>query len=214
MAGVTTNGLGLAANNLGFDNQNVGAATQKITRDANGLDVVLPTGDDLGVTINSVLEYTMDATSLDVNTNTIKGSMGCADGDMLKYVSGTDTWTCETVTVAIPIIIDGGGATITTGIKGDIEVPFDCTITQWTALGDQTGSIVVDVWKDTYANYPPTVADTIAGSEKPTISSAVKGQDTSLTTWTTAVTVGDTIRYNVDSVTSIQRVTVNLWCDR
>lgn len=106
------------------------------------------------------------------------------------------------------ITIDGGGQAITTGVKGDIVVPFDCTIQGWTLFGDTTGSIVIDVWKDSYANFPPTVDDSIAGSEKPTISSSTKGQDLSLTTWTLPVTAGDVLRFNVDSCTSITKATL------
>lgn len=111
---------------------------------------------------------------------------------------------------ALEFVIDGGGATLTTGIKGDLEIPFACTITQWTLLADQSGSVVVDIWKDTYANYPPTVADTITASAKPTITSSTKGQSSTLTGWTTSVSAGDTIRFNIDSVTTIQRVTISL----
>lgn len=111
---------------------------------------------------------------------------------------------------AIQFLIDGGGSAITTGVKGDVEVPFDCAVTGWTILGDQSGSIVVDVWKDTYANFPPTVADTIAGSEKPTLSSASKNQDLSLTTWTTTLSKGDILRFNVSSASTVTRVTVIL----
>lgn len=106
------------------------------------------------------------------------------------------------------ITIDGGGSAITTGVKGYVTVPYTGTITQWTLLADQSGSIVIDVWKDTYANYPPTVADTIAGSEKPTLSSATKNQDTNLTTWTTAVTAGDVVGFKVDSASTVTRVTL------
>ena len=78
-----------------------------------------------------------------------------------------------------------------------------------TLLADQTGSIVVDIWKDTYANYPPTVADTIVlTGTKPTLSTAVKYQDLNLTSWNVTVTAGDTIRYNVDSATTVTRVLV------
>jgi hypothetical protein len=101
--------------------------------------------------------------------------------------------------------IDGSGAVIATGIQGDIRIPFGCTITGAYLLADQTGSIVIDLWKDTYANFPPTVADTITASAKPTISSDVKASDTTLTGWTTTVTAGDIIRINVDSCTTIQR---------
>jgi hypothetical protein len=107
-------------------------------------------------------------------------------------------------------VIDGGGATITTGVKGDITVDFPCTINQWTLLADQSGSIVVDLWKDTYANFPPVVGDVITASAKPTITTATKGQSSTLTGWTTAIAAGDVIRFNVNSVTSIQRVTVAL----
>ena len=112
--------------------------------------------------------------------------------------------------VDITYVIDGGGSAITTGEKGHLEVSFDAIILGWTLLADQSGSIVVDVWKDTYANFPPTVADTIAGSEKPTLSAAVKNQDLALTTWTTAITAGDILAFKVDSAATVQRVTLAL----
>lgn len=117
-------------------------------------------------------------------------------------------------TVAIPFMIDGGGAVLTTGLKGVLEIPFSCTITGWTILGDQSGSIVVDVWKDSYANYPPVVGDSIAGTEKPTLASAVKNQDLTLTTWGTSIAAGDILAFNVDSVTTIQRALVSLRATR
>ena len=110
----------------------------------------------------------------------------------------------------IAFIIDGGGAAITTGIKGDIEVPFGCTITSATLLADQSGSIVVDIWKDTYASYPPTDADSITSATPPTIATATKSQDVTLTGWTKSITQGDCIRFNVDSCTTITRCTVSL----
>ena len=112
--------------------------------------------------------------------------------------------------LSITFIFSAGGVTIATGIAGDLTIPFNCEITEWTLLADQTGSIVVDIWKDTYANYPPTVADTITGSAKPTISAAVKGQSSTLTGWTTTITAGDTLRFNVDSVSLITRATLSL----
>lgn len=111
---------------------------------------------------------------------------------------------------AINIIIDGGGAALTTGVKLDVVVPFNCTITQSTLLADQSGSIVLDIWKDSYANYPPTVDDTITASAKPTLSSAIKAQDSTLTGWTTSITAGDTLRINIDSITTVTRVCLSL----
>jgi hypothetical protein len=110
----------------------------------------------------------------------------------------------------VGITIDGGGSAITTGVKGYIAVPYNCTIIEATMLADTSGSAVVDVWKDAYANYPPTVADTITASAKPTISAAVKSKDTTLTGWTTTITAGDTIGFNVDSASTITRLHVLL----
>ena len=107
---------------------------------------------------------------------------------------------------AFGITIDGAGSAITTGVKGYLTIPYAGTINSWDILADQSGSIVVDVWKSTYAAFPPTVANRIAGTEKPTLSSAQKNQDTNLTTWTTSVAANDIIAFNVDSAATVTRV--------
>jgi len=139
-------------------------------------------------------------------TYTLPAADGSANQILKTNGSGTLSWTSNVANVGITL--DGGGSAITTGLKGYIEVPYDMTITGWTILADTSGSIVVDVWKDTYANYPPTVADTIAGTEKPTISASTKGQDLTLSSWTTSVTAGDIIAFNVDSAATVTRVQV------
>ncbi len=112
--------------------------------------------------------------------------------------------------LSINFIIDGGGSAITTGVKGFVEIPYNMTVTGWQIFGDQVGSVVVDVWKDTYANFPPVVGDSITGTEKPTLASAQSNQDLNLTTWTTALSQGDILAYNVDSVSTVTRITVSI----
>lgn len=129
-------------------------------------------------------------------------------GQRLTVVSGQPAWADDVAT--INFIIDGGGSVITTGIKGDIVVDYACTIEQVTALADQSGSIVVDIWKDSYANFPPTDADSITASAPPTISSAIKSQDSTLTGWTKSIAAGEVLRFNVDSVSTIERCTISL----
>ena len=111
---------------------------------------------------------------------------------------------------SITMIIDGGASVITTGLKGFLEIPFACQLQAVTLLGDVSGSIVIDIWKDVYLNYPPTAADTITAAAKPTISSALKSQDVALTGWNKTINAGDILGFNVDSVTSIKRVTLSL----
>jgi len=138
--------------------------------------------------------------------------MGTENITNVGYVDGVDVSTLTTS--GIEFVIDGGGAAITTGEKGDIEIPFVCTITKVTMLADQSGSIAVDIWKDSYANYPPTDADSITASAVPTITTAVKSQDDTLTGWTKTVAAGSIIRYNVDSCDTITRVTISLTVTR
>jgi hypothetical protein len=110
----------------------------------------------------------------------------------------------------IAFIIDGGGSAITTGQKGHLEIPFKCEIERVTLLADQVGSVVIDIWKDTYANFPPTSANSICGGNKPTISNARKYQDSTLTGWTKTINAGDILAFNVDSVSTITRLTISL----
>jgi hypothetical protein len=112
--------------------------------------------------------------------------------------------------VTITFIIDGGGSAITTGEKGHLRIPFACTINRVTMLADQSGSIVVDIWKKAYATFPPADGDSITAAAPPTITTAQKSQDSTLTDWTTAITAGDILAFNVDSITAIQRVTISL----
>lgn len=112
------------------------------------------------------------------------------------------------LTETVIFIIDGGGVVIATGIKGDLVIDFACTITKWTALADVSGSIAVAIWKAAYSGYPP-VAGGLIGT--PTISAATKAQTGSLS-W--AVTAGDILRFNVNSVTTITRVTIALTVTR
>lgn len=108
------------------------------------------------------------------------------------------------------ITVDGGGSAITTGIKGFSIIPKTGTIVSATLLSTDASatacSAVFDVWVDTYANYPPTVADTITASAKPTISSANKSQDNTLTGWTTSVTAGGIMGYKIDSTSGCTRL--------
>lgn len=111
---------------------------------------------------------------------------------------------------AIIFIIDGGGSAITTGEKGHLRIPFKCEIKKVTLLADASGSTVIDIWKDTYANFPPTDADTITAAAPPTLSTAQKSEDATLTNWTKTIAVDDILAFNVDSAATITRIALIL----
>lgn len=108
------------------------------------------------------------------------------------------------IDVGISYVIDGGGSTISTGIKGDIQIPYSGTITEARLLADTTGDFQVAIWKDIYANFPPTVADLM---DTYTITAGVKSEETGLGI---SVNKGDILRYNVTACTAATRVTVHL----
>ena len=111
---------------------------------------------------------------------------------------------------AITYVIDGGGSVINTGVAGALYVPFACAIEGVTLLADEPGSVVADIWKAALGSYPPSAGNSICASDLPTISSAQDSADTSLTGWTTAIAAGDTLIFNVVSVTAIKRLTICL----
>lgn len=111
----------------------------------------------------------------------------------------------------IGFTIDGGGSVITTGLKGFVPVPDTCRIKAWRVVADQVGSIAIDVWKDSFANFPPTDADSIAAASLPTLSNAQKAEDIILTGWSKDLVEGDWLAFNVDSASTVTRVTVALF---
>jgi hypothetical protein len=129
-------------------------------------------------------------------------------------VTGATGNTGPSQVFGVQFIIDGGGSAIVAGLKGYLHFDFACVINEVTMLADQTGSIIVDIWKSAYSAFNPgthpVVGDTITGASVPTISSGVKYQDSTLTGWTTAVSADDVIAFNVNSASTVNRVTVDL----
>ncbi len=168
--------------------------------------------EDLTVTQATELINPMVGDSGAGGTKGLVPAPAAGDAAASKFLKADGVWTVVSVaqTKVVGITIDGGGGAITTGVKGYIQVPYNATITKVTMLADQSGSIVVDIWKDTYANYPPIVGDSITAAAKPTISATNKSQDSTLTGWTTSITSGDVLGFNVDSISTITRLTLQL----
>lgn len=182
----------------------------------------------LTLTGDATLNQAVDTTA-DPAFNTLKLN-DSNDSHTVQILMGSDISADRTLTVTtgdanrtltLPVVgvvgitIDGGGSAITTGVKGYVECPYAGTIVSATLVADVSGAIVIDVWKDTYANFPPVDADSITSATPPTITaSGTNSQDTTLSSWTTSVAAGDVFGFNVDSCTSITRVTLTLKINR
>jgi len=144
---------------------------------------------------------------LDANSQKITGlAAATVAGDAVRYE--------QVMTQSINIIINGGGADITTGVKARIKIDFACTVSAWYLGGDNAANeIVIDLWQDTHANYPPTVADTmITAGTKPTLAGAIKNEDETVDWSVVAIAAGNWLVINVNSVggTIPQLVTLDL----
>lgn len=162
----------------------------------------------------------VNATNSFTLTGLTGGSYVLAPGTLvtLIYSALSSAWTLAAGTSlpsgntqtgrTLNFIIDNSGTALATGLAGFLVMSYPATITGYTLIGDQSGSVVIDIWKRNAA--VPSVANTITASAKPTLSSAQFGTSTTLTGWTTSVAAGDVFGFNVDSVTSITRLTVAL----
>lgn len=134
-----------------------------------------------------------------------------ADASAQRTTLGVGTiGTLATIATTIHVTFDGMGSVLTVGSKAILPDLKAMTITSWTLVSEQSGSVVIDVWKSTYSSYPPVVGGSIAGTEKPTLSSADKNQDVNLTTWSTSIADGDCLIFNIDSVTTIEKCVLTI----
>lgn len=109
-------------------------------------------------------------------------------------------------------VIDGGGVALTAASKGFLQVPFSCKAVGWTLIADQSGSAVVDIHSQTIATWPAASTSTtsIAGTDKPTLSSKKAARSFELTGWTTAMAEGDLLEIIIDSATTVTRLTLQI----
>src|SRR3990167_1571416 len=121
----------------------------------------------------------------------------------------------------IEFVIYGGSQntpaaiTATTPVKGFLSVPLDCEWWKWRLVGDVAGSIVLDIWQGKYADFPPTVLDTIAGTGKPTLSSAQANESIVSSDSTRHLVRDRVLAVNVEAgPATVQRVTLTLFVKR
>jgi hypothetical protein len=140
-------------------------------------------------------------------------------GSRYKYYSADGKWvkdglvpsTLYGVTGTISFVLDGGGAAVATGAKGDIMLPYNIAIDSWYLTARETGSIQIGLWRDSYANYPPTSAKAMhTGATGPYINAGIKNTATTAAWGAPTGASQEFIRVNVDSASSVGQVSMNL----
>lgn len=138
-----------------------------------------------------------------------------ADGEVLGVAGGEVGWVAPgggtARTGALAFTLGNGTDAIAASEPAQwVEVPFDCTITGVTLTADVTGSLVCDVQVEDYASYPPDAGDSVCAAAKPTLASAIKAQDLTLTGWTTTLVRGQFVRVVVDSASVVTRALLSI----
>ncbi|MCI0556943.1 MAG: hypothetical protein MN733_00485, partial [Nitrososphaera sp.] len=126
-------------------------------------------------------------------------------------ISGSEL-ASNTKIATVGISFDGAGSALTAGGTTFVSVPYSATITGWTLLADTTGSMVLDVKRCTGFNCNPTTS--IAGTEKPTLSSVWANQDNSLSSWTTAVAADSKFAFVLDSASTVTKANLVIRMDK
>lgn len=120
-------------------------------------------------------------------------------------------------TGSITIELYNGGSDLTTGIKDTpVLVPYNGTVTGWEIMAYNSSntllstSCVIDILSDTFANLPLIGSDSIAGSEKPTLSSTSTASDNTITTWSSII-LNKYIQAEIESISAgVAKVVVSI----
>lgn len=181
-----------------------GTFTEQLNTDLRGLFPSTGAGGSPGGGATELVELT----DVDTAASTANSFLATPDGSAGPYSGRAITLADVASFLEADQLLfgaDGAGSALATGLQvSHMVAPYDMEITGVELAGPsgETGSIVIDLWVDSYANLPATIADTITAAAKPTITAANKSQDLVLTGWTVSLTKGDRIYWNIDSTST------------
>ena len=151
-------------------------------------------------TLNTGDMCTNDGTSVQCTVNTFAELSGALDNQAKVQVS---------------FVITNGDTAIDASVVDPVvcttAIPNNLKITAWYLDCDKSGDIVIDVWKNTWNDTPLTNTDSIAGTEKPTLSSDVSASDTSLTSMTADWDAGEQVCLEIESAATVTKCRLDFY---
>jgi hypothetical protein len=112
------------------------------------------------------------------------------------------------LTRTVNYVIDSGSLPMQVGDKGSLTIDVTGVIENIRVLSDQTGDIVFDISKTTFADFPNF--NSITSGNRVQLVNTNKYFDDVLNNWTTTITAGDILRFDVISVNNIRRLLISL----
>jgi hypothetical protein len=108
----------------------------------------------------------------------------------------------------VELVVDGYGAVPETGSLGYQHVPSDGQILSWTLRGNSSGSAQITIKRCRAADFPNTTS--IVASAPPSLVNQTTRTNSALVGWSKAVNANDLLEINLDSISGITRLTLNL----
>jgi hypothetical protein len=99
--------------------------------------------------------------------------------------------------------------TIGAKIQARTVSPFTGIIKKWRITSDLNTSTIVDIWKSVTGT-TPTNANSITGTDKPTLIGQQTNSSTLLTGWATTINEGDLLQLEVESNNTSRGLTIQL----
>ena len=112
------------------------------------------------------------------------------------------------LTRTVNYVIDSGSLPMQVGDKGKLTIDVTGVIENIRVLSDQTGDIVFELSKCTFADYPNFTS--ITNGARVQLTNSDKYFDDVLNSWTTTIGAGDILRFTVVSVNNIRRLLISL----
>jgi hypothetical protein len=219
---VSSDAAPLIANHAAADDPHPGYLKEVALDDLTDVNAPTPTDGDVVTWDDTEGEWVAAAPAggaLALDDLTDVDTTGVSDGEMLAYDDGTATWvvvpapTASIAGVTFPIVVvfDAGDSAITGNPEVDVVCVAAGSLTGWTMMTSPAGSAVVDVWKDTGGNFPPTDADSITDGHEPAVSADDYATDADLSDWSdVTLSAGDVLRFHLDSSATVKRVALTL----
>jgi hypothetical protein len=172
------------------------------------------------VNIASLTTATLSASTFSASTLFVGGSSISTSGSSFSTISANTIYSGSTNISSLfagtshghagglGITIDGARGVISSGQKGYLSIPFSGIMNSWEIYSDVSGSTEVDVWKSTFATFPPTSANTITDSNRIRLTNAREGRSTNLSAWTQSFDTGDVLAFNVISASTVTRLNI------
>jgi len=177
-----------------------------VTMDNADITVTLNTNEVIVATI-SATGIAMASTASNISTSTTNFNNNLSSADTTVQLA-LDTLDNINKTTSIGVSFTNNSKILSPNTSVSLSVPYDCTVTEWDCFSANTGTFVADIRKSTYAGYPSV--SSIAGSDKPTLSSQYKNTSTTLTGWSKVLLNGDVLMFDIEQATMSGTVTVQL----